>query len=47
MPDEDQEQDARFGQPLFGESVFSEQPAPTLIQARSEIIEAVSERRYS
>ena len=31
----------------FGESAFSEQPAPTLIQARSEIIEAVSERRYS
>lgn len=47
MPDEDHEQNSEFGNPLFGETEFSEQPMPTLIQARREIIEAVSERRYS
>lgn len=46
--------DARFGEPLFGEVEFGEQPAATLIEARSEIttaasslIVATSERRYS
>jgi len=46
--------DAQFGEPLFGEVEFGEQPAATLIEARSEITAtasswtvATSERRYS
>lgn len=46
--------DAQFGDPLFGEAEFGEQPAATLIEARtalteasSSLVDAVSESRYS
>lgn len=50
----DTQDDARFGEPLFGEVEFSEKPAATLIQTASSIskttsglIRATPERRIT
>ncbi len=40
MPDD--QQDARFGEPLFGEVEFGDQPAATLIQTASSIVNTSS-----
>lgn len=37
-----EEEDARFGEPLFGETEFGEQPTATLIQTASNITRTAS-----
>jgi hypothetical protein len=47
MPDETRVENAEFGQPLFGETEFSETPAETLVQTRSTMVRTRASRRVT
>lgn len=44
MPDDTREQNAEFGQPLFGETEFAETAPSTLVQTKSSLVRTRASR---